>query len=982
VGAGGELEFGLLGPLQVRRGGVAVPVAPGMQRSLLAALLLRGNAIVPVGELAEVLWGAEVPPSALASLRNVVLRLRRSLGAAGHARIVAEPSGYRIRVEPGELDVDRFEALLGAARDAGRAGSHADVAGLLREALECWRGQPLAGVPSELLAVREVPRLEEMRLQALEARIDADVRLGRHAEVIVELRQLAAAHPLRERLHVMLMLALYRDGQRAGALAVYQAARRVLREELGAEPGDDLARLQQQILAGQPAASGPAEQAAVRAGAAGRDTQPAAAREPAAPAAAGSQPASGGESGQPSVVPRQLPAAVPYFTGRAGELAELTQMLSQPEVAGTVVISAIAGTAGIGKTALALHWAHQAAGHFPDGQLYVNLQGFGPSGAQLSPSAAVRLFLDGLGVTKDRMPASLDAQAALYRSLLAGRRVLILLDNARDSAQVRPLLPGSPGCLVLVTSRDQLTGLAAADAARVLILDVLAEPEAREMLALRIGEARLAAELEVAAELTGLCARLPLALSIVAARAVAQPGLSLAALADEVRAAGARLDALGTGDAATDLRTVLSWSVRQLSELSARMFRLISIHPGPDITVPAAASLAALPRLDAEQVLRDLARAHLISEHRAGRFAFHDLLRAYSLEQAAELESDAERSLALHRLLDHYLHSASNAAQLLSGRDQIELNPPQPGVRPEDPPDPDRALAWFRAERQVLLAVIQVAADSGCLVHAWQLPWAISTFMNWYGYWHEFVWAQARAVAAAEQLGDLTAQAEAHRYLGLAWKRLDANDEAGAHFTAAAELAAEAGNDALQAMTYFNLAGFLESQGDFSAALRHSERAGHHFRTAGNPRGQAIALSGIGWLHAQLGSYHQALDVCHQALEIFRELRVQEGQAATLHSLGYAHVQLGQYAEAISCYQQASELDQDVGDQSGRAEIFIHLGDAHEAAGNLAEAIRAWKQALGVFSELGEADTQPVRTRLARHAACATSCDQPENPAT
>ncbi|HEY2551100.1 MAG TPA: BTAD domain-containing putative transcriptional regulator, partial [Streptosporangiaceae bacterium] len=691
MGAGGELEFGLLGPLQVRCGGLALPVPPGMQRSLLAALLLSANRIVPVGELAEVLWGPDLPRSALASLRNVVLRLRRSLGDAGHARIVAEPGGYRIRVEPGELDVEQFDRLLAAGRDAVRAGSHAAAAGMLRAALSCWRGPALAGVPSDLLSALHLPRLEEMRLQALEARIDADLRLARHAEVIVELRQLAAAYPLRERLHVMLMLALFRDGQRAGALAAYQAARRVLREELGAEPGPELARLQQQILTGQPAASASGELAADWVEPGGLEPQPDAARSQAAPGVAASFPASGGESGQPDfVVPRQLPAAVPYFTGRAAELAQLTRLLGSPEAGRTVVISAIAGTAGIGKTAFALYWAHQVADQFPDGQLYVNLQGFGPAEAQLSPTAAVRLFLDGLGVSNERMPADPAAQAALYRSLLAGRRLLIVLDNAREPAQVRPLLPGAPGCLVLVTSRDQLTGLAAADGARLISLDVLAEPEARAVLALRIGDARAAAEPAAVAELTGLCARLPLALSIVAARAAAQPSLPLAALAAEIRTTMARLDALGTGDPATDLRTVLSWSVRQLSEPSARMFRLLSAHPGPDITVPAAASLAAVPQSAAEQALRDLGRAHLIGEPSPGRFAFHDLLRAYAGEQAAELETEVGRRAALHRVLDHYLYSASNASQLLTVRRLIRLSPMQPGVAPEQPGDQDQ----------------------------------------------------------------------------------------------------------------------------------------------------------------------------------------------------------------------------------------------------------------------------------------------------
>jgi DNA-binding SARP family transcriptional activator/tetratricopeptide (TPR) repeat protein len=943
VGAS-QLEFGLLGSLLVRCDGVAVPVPPGLQRSLLAALLLQANTIVPAGELAEVLWGAEPPASALPGLRNVVLRLRRSLGDAGRSRIVAEPSGYQIRVEPGELDLDRFESLVASARDAARHGSHAGAGDLLREALSCWRGAALTGVPSVLLAARQVPRLEEMRLRALEARIDADLRAGRPAEVIVELRQLTAAHPLRERLHAMLMVALYRDGQQGGALAAYQAARRVLRDQLGAEPGGELSLLQQQILAGQLDA-GPSADAQQSEAGQGRRPVPE----------------------TPRMVPQQLPAAVPYFTGRAGELAELTGMLRRPHAGGTVVISAIAGMAGIGKTTLALHWAHQVAEQFPDGQLYVNLQGFGPAEAQLSPSAALRLFLGGLGVPREQIPVSLEAQAALYRGLLAGRRVLIVLDNAREPAQVRPLLPGVPGCLTLVTSRDRLAGLAAGDGARVLTLDVLTEPEAHEMLALRLGRDRAGAESLAVAELTELCARLPLALSVVAARAGARPGLPLATVAAEVRAHHTRLDALDTGDAATDLRTVLSWSVRQLGESPARMFRLLSVHPGPDITVPAAASLAAVPRPDAEQALRELARSNLVAEQPTGRFGFHDLLRAYAAEQAAELECDAGRRAALHRVLDHYLYSVTDASQLLTVRKLIPLSPMQPGVAPEQPGDQEQAVSWLRAERQVILAAISHAAECDLLVHAWQLPWAMAIFLRWYGYWHDFVAVQEQAVAAAEQLSDLTAQAVAHRYLGMARGVLfgDDDDDALVHSAAAAELAAKVGDDTLQAVAWLNVGCWAEAQGDIPAAIGHTQRAGQLYRQAGDRWGEAIVLRTIGWLQARLGDYHRALDLCCAALEIFRELGVQIGQSVTMLSIAHAHVQLGQYAEAISYYQQATEIDKRVGDQRGRAEIFTHLGDAHEAAGNQPKAVVAWQQALDILRQLSDADSKQVRDRLA-----------------
>ena len=469
------MEFFLLGPLEVRHGGRVVPVAPGRQRALLAALLLSGNRVVMADELAEALWGSVPPPSARASLQTYVMRLRQALGDAGRSRITSQPGGYLISLRPGELDVERFESSLAAARQAARAGSHAAAAGRLRAALSLWRGQPLAGVPSDILAVREVPRLAEMRLQALEARIEADLHLGRHAEVIVELRQLAAAEPLRERLHALLMLALYRDGQQARALAAYQAVRRVLVAELGAEPGAELRRLQQQILTADPALAAPAHAAdssleVLGLGGAGceelssRLVVDLGGEGTPASVLAGRQGSSGrgGGARRERVVPQQLPAAVRHFAGRADELAALDGLLDGAGGGpGTVVISAIDGTAGVGKTTLAVRWAHSVAERFPDGQLYVNLRGFDPSGVPVAAAEAVRGFLDALQVPVRQIPASLDAQAGLYRSLLAGKRMLIVLDNARDAEHVRPLLPGSRACCVIVTSRCSLMSLVA-----------------------------------------------------------------------------------------------------------------------------------------------------------------------------------------------------------------------------------------------------------------------------------------------------------------------------------------------------------------------------------------------------------------------------------------------------------------------------------------------------------------------------------------
>jgi len=596
-----RVEFGLLGPLVVRCEGASVPIAKGRQRALLAALLLDVGHLVTVRQLTDVLWGDTPPAMARAALHNQIRRLRDALDGVGRDRILTQPGGYLIHLEPGELDVIRMQDLLADARAAARAREWDRASAIAADAVLLWRGEPLADLGSEALT-RRSPYLTEIYLQAVETRLEAGLNLGRHADVTSELRRLIAEHPFREHAYALLMLALYRSGSQGEALAVYQAARRLLAGELGCEPGPELQRLHQRILEGDRQLVSPARKSAVA-------------------------------EAYPAVVPRELPAAIGQFTGRARELRALTGMLDGP--AGTVVISAIAGAAGIGKTALAVQWAHQVADRFPDGQLYVNLRGFHPSGKPVPAAAAVRGFLEALGVQAERIPADLDAQARLYRSLLSGRRMFVLLDNARDEEQVRPLLPGGPGCLVLVTSRCQLSGLVAAEGAHALTLGLLSEAEARDLLTRRLGAARLGAEPRAATELVGLCAGLPLALAIAAARA-ARPGARLDALSEELKDVQTRLDALDTGDPSVSVRAVFSWSVDNLPARQTRMFRLLGLHPGPDIAIPAAASLAGTPPAQARGDLRELARAHLISEHVPGRYAMHDLLRAYAAEQGRQ----------------------------------------------------------------------------------------------------------------------------------------------------------------------------------------------------------------------------------------------------------------------------------------------------------------------------------------------------------
>jgi tetratricopeptide (TPR) repeat protein/transcriptional regulator with XRE-family HTH domain len=667
------------------------------------------------------------------------------------------------------------------------------------------------------------------------------------------------------------------------------------------------------------------------------------------------------------IVPRQLPASVRQFVGRERELAVLTGLLGEAAISpAAAVISAIDDTAGVGKTALAVRFGHQAAGLLPDGQLYVNLAGFGPAGPPLPPGQAVRGFLDALGVRPEQVPPGLDDRAGLYRSLLAGRRMLVILDNAADEEQVRPLLPGSPGCLAVVTSRRQLAGLAAAEGAALITLDCLPKAEALQLLAARLGAGRVAAEPDAAGDLVTLCAGLPLALAVTAARAAARPAFPLAALAAELADAAGRLDALDAGDPAASVRAVFSWSTRQLSDESARMFRLLGLHPGPDISVPAAASLAAVGNHEARRLLVDLARAHLVTEHVPGRYALHDLLRAYAADQARHTDSKDDHDAATGRVLDHYLHTAARAARMLNpAKEPVILAPPGPGTEPGQPADHAQALAWFEAEHQVLLAAVSLAADSRSDSHAWQLPWAVATFLPIRGHWQENVAIQRTALTAATRLGDIAAQALSGRLLAAACAELGDHDQARCHYASSLTLYQRLGNRPGEARIHQNLAMMAERQGRYADALGHSEQALRLYQAVGDKAGQAQALNNVGWYHGLLGNYQQLRVSCRQALTLSAETGDHTTEGAAWDSLGYAEHYLGNLEEAAACYRRAVTIAREAGDRVHEAEALSHLGDNRKAVGEPARARQAWQQALTILEDLQHSDADQVRAKLA-----------------
>ena len=1015
IGVRGSVFWvGVLGPLLVRADGADVVVPAPKQRVILAALALRLGQVASYDELAEIIWGGTPPSGARVAIRNYVKRLRQVLGPVAGRRIVTRDPGYALEAEPDEVDAFRFTALCARGGEAvGRGSTEAGTQAawdVLTEALALWRGHPLVDVPSNTLITAEVPRLDALRMQAQEWRMDAGLAQGRHSELVGELTQLALDHPWRERFHAQLMLALYRCGRQAEALTAYQRTRRMLVDELGVEPGRELRDLQAGILAGDPglAALGPAlassrDQAGPgpRAGAAARGPQagrapaghrpgpqqartagpagapatagrgPGASRlvpaGPAARPAAGAVPATASRPASPaaSVVPRQLPAGVAHFAGRTAQLAELRAWMQAAESSDEAVrVLVIGGTAGAGKTALAVHWAHQSAAGFPDGQLYVNLRGFDPSGTPVVPADALRWFLGAFGVTEKQIPDSADARAALYRSVLAGKRMLVILDNARDAAQVRPLLPGSPSCLVLVTSRARLPGLAATEGAQLLPLDVLTGTEARELLVGRLGD-RASAEADAARQLTESCSRLPLALSIVAARAAARPLMPLAELSQELADAQGRLDALDAGDPVASIRAVFSWSRQQLSEPAARLFRLLGLHAGPDVTIAAAASLAAMLPAEAAAAVAELADAHLIAEHTPGRYAFHDLLRAYAADLARTTDPEDLREEAVYRILDHYLHTACSGVRLLNpARQRLPMAPPRPGVTPEMLTCAADAQMWFAAERQVLLAAISQADELGYDTHAWQLPWASWLFFDREGYWHDQVANQHTAIAAAKRLGDRAAQAHVYRDLGASYSRLGLLAEGRVYCTQALDVYHELGDQLGQARAHNEIMLLAERQGRLAEALGHAQLALGLYRDEGYEPGQAKMLNGVGYIHAQLGEYQQALEFCEQALSMNRGRGDPLNEGATWDSVGYVLYHLGRFEEAIAHITTALRTIEGMAGGYYQTTMLIHLGDAHHAAGDPDQARHAWRQALAILEHLNHSDAVQVRARL------------------
>jgi DNA-binding SARP family transcriptional activator len=1011
---------------------------------VLGVLASRANRVVSRSELVDAVWGDDPPASAEGGVYTYVAGLRRVLepdrsqrsaerGRRAPARVlVSAGGGYMLRLAPGCLDAEEFEKSLSKARRQRASGDLTGALAAVEHALGLWRGSALAGIPGPF-AESERQRLDELRTSAAEERADLMLALGRHAEVIGDLAALTAEHPLRERARGLLMTALYRCGRQAEALQVFYDISDRLGEDLGIDPGAELAQIHQQVLATDPALDGPPmpprgvlDRGAVPDSAGQEPETPAGVPGPVpdpaggdrardvtagtattrtvsagtvsagtvmAGTAAGVSASGGAETGAGDApdtgaraaastgdkmrVPAQVPPDTAGFAGRATELGQLHAMVETSAEPASPSVAVITGTAGVGKTTLAVRFARQAAARFPDGQLYVNLRGFDPSGSPVDAGTALRGFFEALDVPARQIPPELEARTALFRSLLDGKRMLLLLDNARSTEQVRPLLPGSPGCMVVITSRSQLTGLVAAEGARLFSLGVLTGTEARELLGRRLGEDRVAAEPAATGELILRSSGLPLALSVTCARAVSRPGLALADLASELRDARGRLDVLQTDDTATDLRAVFSWSYDRLSDGAARMFRLLGVHPGPDVSGPAAASMAGVPLGEARGMLAELTRASLLTEELSGRYTFHDLLRAYAAERAAASEDNGELAGARLRLLDHYVRSATTAAgRTYPARSPVGLPPVPAGVESEEFSSYEEALAWFVAEHHVLRSVLPVAADRGFDSYCWKLAWLWAPFLKRRGMLHEDVAVQRIALEAARRLSDPNALAHVHYEFGHAYSKLGRVSHAEAQLSRAFELFTRVGDKANIGRVEHALAVLLHMQGRWTEALPHATEALRLRRLFGGHAAVAYSENAVGWIYANLGNYPEALLHCRRALELHHESGSRSGAADTLDSLAYAYAGLSQNERAIEYYQRALAMYIEIGDPDGEAETLTRLGDAQFAERQLAAARESWEQASDLLKRLPAKDVGPIRVRLARVAAAVAAAGE------
>ncbi|MFI2190452.1 AfsR/SARP family transcriptional regulator [Streptomyces sioyaensis] len=964
-----RLRFTVLGPVRAWRG--ATPLAAGspQQRALLAVLLLRGGRTATAPELVDALWGDEPPHAALAALRTYASRLRKALGDDSEA-LVSEFGGYAIRPVNGralDLDHDRAEQYAAEAEKAKASGDRGRARELLESALALWDGEPLAGLAGPYAETQRT-RLDEWRLSLTETRLELILESGRHTDVVSELTALTAAHPLRERLRELLMLALYRSGRQAEALAVYADTRRLLADELGVDPCASLSDLHQRILCA--------------------DT------ELDAPPVTSDGP---GSADQVIVRPQQLPATVADFTGRTTFVSELGAQLATAE-GSVMAVSALTGIGGVGKTTLAVHVAHAAREHFPDGQLYVDLQGAGQTPSE--PEAVLGAFLRSLGTPDSSIPDGMEERSALYRSTLAGRRVLALLDNARDAAQIRPLLPGTEGCAALITSRARMIDLAGA---HLIDLDVMSPEEAMNLFTRIVGEERVSSERKAVMAVVGACGFLPLAIRIAASRLAARRTWTVSILARKLADERRRLDELRAGDLAVKATFELGYG--QLEPPQARAFRLLGLAEGPDISLAAAAAILDLDADAAEELLESLVDTSLLESAAPGRYRYHDLVRLYARDCAERDEQPpSERTAALSRLLDFYSATAANMYVLERPGDRLVDHMEATTFPGLEFTDRTTALEWLFSEAGCLLACARQCDGPETLRRAADLLLLTKDLAESGADALQYEQSNVALLAAAREAGDQHAQARIHTALAYARTlagRLDEADED----AKSAMLLGLAAEDPFSSSYAPNDRGIIANSqrrhADAEAYLRQALTA---FREDHNQQSEASALCNLSRVHLDTGRVESAIQLAEEGIAIYRRLGAKRRLANGMYALALAYTQANRLVEATEQLGAALAIFQDsrqrfwegmtnfrlaevdlaarkpaaaanhaeqalaalrgIGGESRRASVLTTLGQALNDIGHTDRARVCWQEALAIFERLGSAESSTVQALL------------------
>ncbi|WP_432030492.1 AfsR/SARP family transcriptional regulator [Streptomyces sp. 1222.5] len=942
------MNLHLLGPLELRVAGRAVDIGEPRRRAVLAALAADTGRPVPVSTLVDRVWDTAAPDGARSALYSHISRLRRlfegaasmdgvapTAGGDGAAvpitpfRIARTSGGYVLEADERAVDLLRFRSLVLRAREPHLADQRR--AEILGEALRLWRGVPLAGLPGAW-AERTRTAWTQERLETALAWAHALLGQGKAEEVPAVLRPLLAEHPLSEPLAVLLIRGLATSGRAAEAVDTYTRIRRQLDSDLGVAPGRELRSAYEEMLHGtgkrEPAGTGPG---------------PALISSPA-----------------PTTVPTpaQLPLTVHHFSGREEQLAELTRRLvtaEGPEAGTAAVVSAVSGVAGIGKTALAVRWAHQMRDSFPDGQLYVDLRGYDPD-EPISAAQALSGFLSALGVPGPEIPLRLDDRAARYRTAVDGRRLLVLLDNAASAAQVRPLLPGSPTCRVVITSRDSLSSLVSLHGAHRVVLDVLSPDEALALLRSLIGP-RVDTDRAAAAALAEQCGRLPLALRVAAELALSRPLDPLARLVEELRDERRRLDLLDSsdGDPRAAVRAVFSWSYDRLPEQEARLFRLLGLHPGPDADVYAAAALTGETAERARRSLDSLSRAHLVHRSGPGRHAMHDLLRAYAAELASRHDGAAERDAALTRLLDHCLAASAAAMNVLYPAER-HLRPavevPDTGLPPLRTADECRA--WLRAAQHTLVALCSRTEEPGPSRHTVRIATTLHRHYERSGHLTDALTVHTHALRAARAVGDTRGEVDVLACVGAVHRRLGDYESAHRHHADALSLCRRIGYAAGEARHLTNVGVLHELRGRYRKAAEQHERAVELFRAAGDAHGEADVLNNLGIVQELLEDYQASIERYEQALALYRRTGHTFGEASALGNLGIVLSRLDDHAAAAGRFDQALALFRRLGHTGGEAHALSNLGNALCRQGSYDEAAEHQRQALNHFRRTGE----------------------------